>query len=1367
MEDFEYSVEICDRDWECFFAECEECNLLPPSLAGVDDSGMSDIDDTGSLLLKRAQKVDLTPGFSEAEHPIDGPQDSEGSPVEDYLSKDGVSGMESVLSGSEEDIHLQSVNIFFERLKNLTEAERFPEPSQVRAGKNREAIQEEEQYSDGQQASSSSLPKNIPKLNSLPARGETAVGKETMRPVDTISNINTMKKVEPGSNVSPEPAASNSVLKTNKSTYPETELFIREEACTETGVNEVTQQHQSHDSLDGVVSSETPPHKDEVMKGEICSPLKDVEQEHLLTSQSTFSDKCNTNSPSNLYMMTNIKWREEQNPSVSQLDATCINKSASQESSPSASVKRKRRKKRRLSFEPAESAHGYERQVLIQPSDSEDDRYAWRGGTSLSEDVNLFHLNEPQKNVVSLYSGTSNLPVRISNKEIKANGLSHTVPPCDGQYQYLPEGMVRQGRCKATNTAENNGTHDRSVTPWSQTDGGVMSAANNSGNVVTNLQPCTGLEKEGLTGLNKYSCLPVSVSATVTGESDLVRNTGNSDRKDTLAESLQQSDEMNQSIIGCENEQNLKCCTAEVESITHSILSSAESNGRAMDICQNDKLSTAKSVLAADAGNSGRDNHTLCQREAEPQQQLEIDCHDTDQYSSTLEKTYGLNTKPQQFQTRACPLLEEIPSKVTCGKLTSDCINSSPDKRHLSKSPSSLDINNTVQKTEDPLEVILSDTDATAGSAQLAASQLMASPCPSDEMNPTGGSQRETKLSMSEDSITNPSDFTSISSCCTLDTESVRSLSNENITDLSGSQNESGRRGEKNPLILAKHEEGEAKSEPKSQSASNDSTEPKYDLLGGAEDAVTESRAECKPKTAPDSKRSVFAMSSFWSEMEKLTINDIMHLRMSKAPPPISLPPLQESEETSMFATTDSGLFTQLDESKPEPTNEDMSSVPGSAESSLGCFKAVDSSSRGVMWESEPVPVSHVTDIYPESMTLTPVSDNSPPVLSGSSRNSLRKISKNVSVQNLHALESQSFSSKWKSQTLQTLDEEESGKAEYFSDEHISKQDKDMDPSSLKDSYKISVMDIFQYFFGGKQSIPSQSAPDNTTTFYTDGNSVPETYDHFFSEFDTENFFSPLITAEDQAKDKMVPIFSYSRSANRNLQFPEAYDHFFSSSSTDDSSVESDEEEEDNCSPVRVVTRFSRKTSASQISTDIYENFFTDSDLRQNFFWKTTLSFRNINLAGSTVQKKTLPSSLAHVPVRQSGRSLRRTVYPSNALGNQDVMFPDPLLYHLEDRIFMQQAQQPFRYEDLQTAVSNPRLDASLLPLRQSDMCLVCIAFASWVLKTANPQVGDAWKAVLLANVSALSAIRYLRKYVKMEAAASEEKLHDTTPSES
>ncbi|XP_073326901.1 uncharacterized protein perm1a isoform X2 [Pagrus major] len=249
----------------------------------------------------------------------------------------------------------------------------------------------------------------------------------------------------------------------------------------------------------------------------------------------------------------------------------------------------------------------------------------------------------------------------------------------------------------------------------------------------------------------------------------------------------------------------------------------------------------------------------------------------------------------------------------------------------------------------------------------------------------------------------------------------------------------------------------------------------------------------------------------------------------------------------------------------------------------------------------------------------------------------------------------------------------------------------------------------------------------------------------------------------DQAKDELVPVFSYSRSANRNLQYPEAYDHFFASSSSDDSSVESDEE--DICGPVKVVNRLSRTSSASKICTDAYDNFFTDGDLNQNFFWRNTFSFRNIGLAGSTGQTQTLSNSL--VPVRPSGRSLQRTGHVVNALGNQDVGFPDPLLYHLEDRISRQLAQQPFRYEDLQTAVSNPRLDASFLPLKQSDMCLVCIAFASWVLKTANPQVGDAWKAVLLANVSALSAIRYLRKYVKIEAAASERKLYLTAPSDS
>uniref|UniRef100_A0A8C6T7U7 Uncharacterized protein n=1 Tax=Neogobius melanostomus TaxID=47308 RepID=A0A8C6T7U7_9GOBI len=45
-------------------------------------------------------------------------------------------------------------------------------------------------------------------------------------------------------------------------------------------------------------------------------------------------------------------------------------------------------------------------------------------------------------------------------------------------------------------------------------------------------------------------------------------------------------------------------------------------------------------------------------------------------------------------------------------------------------------------------------------------------------------------------------------------------------------------------------------------------------------------------------------------------------------------------------------------------------------------------------------------------------------------------------------------------------------------------------------------------------------------------------------------------------------------------------------------------------------------------------------------------------------------------------------------------------------------------------------------------MCLVCIAFASWVLKSSDPEAlmhGKQVRNTLLANVSALSAIQYLR----------------------
>lgn len=37
-------------------------------------------------------------------------------------------------------------------------------------------------------------------------------------------------------------------------------------------------------------------------------------------------------------------------------------------------------------------------------------------------------------------------------------------------------------------------------------------------------------------------------------------------------------------------------------------------------------------------------------------------------------------------------------------------------------------------------------------------------------------------------------------------------------------------------------------------------------------------------------------------------------------------------------------------------------------------------------------------------------------------------------------------------------------------------------------------------------------------------------------------------------------------------------------------------------------------------------------------------------------------------------------------------------------------------------------IDRFRFSIKQADMCLVCIAFASWVLKSINPQSTDMWK---------------------------------------
>lgn len=522
------------------------------------------------------------------------------------------------------------------------------------------------------------------------------------------------------------------------------------------------------------------------------------------------------------------------------------------------------------------------------------------------------------------------------------------------------------------------------------------------------------------------------------------------------------------------------------------------------------------------------------------------------------------------------------PTGVDGTAATSDGLHSLPEKRCPSPHPPVSDENIPVGSPEPPALPPSSEPGAVSGSSGVAPGI----PPPLPELQ-----THELSPSLSE--------FTPVSSRCALHTEPGMALSNGTITDLSYtsclSVSQNGSRCSGENTSLAKQEEEESS-------------------LPEADDAATVPKAAAEEEeAAPDSTHSVFAMSSFWSEMEKLTINDILGLRkMEQASSQSSLPPLQEHGKPAEFALTDSGLFSQ--ERKPEPAD-----VPAPS---------------GLL--SAPLPAWERADGHEDAaITGGRASD------SRSGPTSFRRMCKTVSMQNLRALEPVCF--RKKEQTAPSLHEEDLERVGRFPDGPV---------ATTQDGYSISLRGIFQYIFG-KQSDP-QRYTGNTSPLHTEGHSLPETYDHFLSDCDAES--EPLVEAEDQAKDGC-------RSASRTLHYPEAYEYFFASSSSDESAAESGGE--DDGVPAKVAGRLRRTSTSSELPTDIYDNFFTECDFEQSFFWKNGFSFRNLLFAGSA-EKQTVSGSLV------------------DALETQEWVFSD--LYPVEDML----PQHPLTCEDLQVAIPSP-----------------------------------------------------------------------------
>ncbi|XP_074074897.1 PGC-1 and ERR-induced regulator in muscle protein 1 isoform X2 [Macrotis lagotis] len=210
------------------------------------------------------------------------------------------------------------------------------------------------------------------------------------------------------------------------------------------------------------------------------------------------------------------------------------------------------------------------------------------------------------------------------------------------------------------------------------------------------------------------------------------------------------------------------------------------------------------------------------------------------------------------------------------------------------------------------------------------------------------------------------------------------------------------------------------------------------------------------------------------------------------------------------------------------------------------------------------------------------------------------------------------------------------------------------------------------------------------------------------------------------ARDSAGPREDYA------LTLPEAYDYFFC-----DTIVEEEEEEEE----------------------DIPSNLQWP-EVCEYFFWDNRHPGQR-PLPGPPLQ---VPARVDPVPISipeayehffgEEGPS--ENLLPPNwvpvTLSNEQTLGPERAPLQVWPRVPAPEDQNPPKTEELGLTVSlEGEQRAPFIPItfNQNDMCLGFVAFATWAVRTSDLHAPDAWKTVLLANIGAISAIRYFRRQAR------------------
>uniref|UniRef100_A0A8C7HTU1 PGC-1 and ERR-induced regulator in muscle protein 1 n=1 Tax=Oncorhynchus kisutch TaxID=8019 RepID=A0A8C7HTU1_ONCKI len=424
---------------------------------------------------------------------------------------------------------------------------------------------------------------------------------------------------------------------------------------------------------------------------------------------------------------------------------------------------------------------------------------------------------------------------------------------------------------------------------------------------------------------------------------------------------------------------------------------------------------------------------------------------------------------------------------------------------------------------------------------------------------------------------------------------------------------------------------------------------------------------------ASDPTRPVYAISAFWDEMEKLTIKDILHLRVcrSPSPPKETLHP-QESDSARVDVTvTDADMLNSSLTDIEEYYSQDSSLMDTSDTADSDYFTHNDDSPKPDRSSCE---FSTFSDFDEEYMPFFGTSSIPSPDISNTSllpeATCLKGIRKSRSMLNIvQDLEVAQVETQLKDMhNAQALDVEKQLKDMLI--DRISRMPSPILPNTdiLDERYRITFPELYEYLF-----------TEDVLSVYESllSTSVAECcYDYSLSEYGAGVLFPPLVQQSLHGEGEPVHIFSCSLVTRSDIQAKEAV------------------------------------------------SFSSQRGWTGN--WKSLLSLRRNRFPG--------------MGSTSSSWCWRSGAWMSPAVGQTSFSTTINHTTH-------------FPWENGK--------DGILFSLKQSDMCLVCIAFASWVLRSADPMAADTWKAALLANVSAISAIQYLRRYVVKRREAGD--LNDST----